>query len=201
MRGSVGISVSAHAFVFIFLFVIGLRSTPLKPPEKVYSVKIIRAPAEEYAPQTQVIEEKKVKEEPKPKVKEVQPDKKKIEPKSKEQQQTSPTTRKSVSRGTAGISVDGPNFTDDFYLNLIITKIANQWLNPLRGGGKISTIVYFKIQKDGTVSDTKIEKSSDNALFDQSAMRSVLSASPLPPLPESYESDFLGVHFEFEHNP
>lgn len=200
MRKSLAISASGHILVFIFLFVISLQSTTMKPPEKVYSVRIIRVP-DEPTPQTQVIDEKRIKEEPKPKVKEAEPDKKKVESKSKEQKQTSPSTKKSVSRGTAGISVDGPNFTDDFYLNLIITKIANQWLNPLRGGGKISTVIYFKIQKDGTVTDVKVERSSENALFDQSAMRAVLSAAPLPPLPESYESDFLGVHFEFEHNP
>ncbi|HID39712.1 MAG TPA: TonB C-terminal domain-containing protein, partial [Calditrichaeota bacterium] len=107
--------------------------------------------------------------------------------------------RKTLSYGKASVQVDGKNFNDDFYLNLIITKIANNWLNPLRGGGKMAAVIYFRIQKDGTITEVRIEKKSGNSLLDQSALRAVMASSPLPPLPESYTSDFIGVHFEFEH--
>ena len=182
MRKAFLISLGAHIFLFIIMYIATLFSTPMKPPKTVYSVKIIAAPQE---PTTKIVKndnkQNTHKEKPKPTAK------------------SNPT--KTLRQGKASLQVEGKNFTDDFYLNLIITKIANNWLNPLRGGRKISTVIYFKIQKNGDVTDIKIEKSSGNKLFDQSAKRAVMASSPLPSLPESYTGDFLGVHFEFQHAP
>ncbi len=204
MRKPFLISLGIHIGVLLILYVAALFSAPMKPPVKVYSVRILAAPQPEpQRPQTQVQQEqpqKKTKPKPKPKVikqiKKKSRKKKKIEPKPAAQK---PKTTRSLAQGTASVQVEGKNFTDDFYLNLIITKIANNWLNPLRGGRKISAVIYFRIQRDGTVTDVKVEKSSGNTLFDQSALRAVMASSPLPALPESYTGDFLGVHFMFEH--
>jgi TonB family protein len=45
---------------------------------------------------------------------------------------------------------------------------------------------------------SEIEKSSGYAFFDQTALRALLSATPLPPLPAGYTDQYLGVHFGFE---
>ncbi len=206
MRKAFLISLGAHIFLFIIMYIATLFSAPMKPPKTVYSVKIIAAPQE---PTTKIVKndnkQNTHKEKPKPRViskpkrRTRHKSKPKSRPKPKPTAKSNPT--KTLRQGKASLQVEGKNFTDDFYLNLIITKIANNWLNPLRGGRKISTVIYFKIQKNGDVTDIEIEKSSGNKLFDQSAKRAVMASSPLPSLPESYTGDFLGVHFEFQHAP
>ena len=58
-----------------------------------------------------------------------------------------------------------------------------------------------QIMKDGRIKDAKIETSSGFELFDQAALRAVLSTNPLPPLPREYTGESLGVHLEFEYSP
>src|SRR5207249_12199680 len=65
-------------------------------------------------------------------------------------------------------------------------------------GRPVRTVVYFRIGRDGQVSLTQIESSSGYAFFDQTALRALLSATPLPPLPAGYADQYLGVHFGFE---
>lgn len=197
MKRSFTYSLGIHVFLLILIYASSLISTPMKPPEKVYTVKILAAasPVQEQ-PKTKIIDEKpKPKLKPKPKVKPKPIEKQKVKkPKPKRK-----PSKKTLSQGSATVRLDGENFTDDFYLNRIINKIANNWLNPIRSSRKLSTIIYFKILKDGIITDIKVEKSSKNSIFDQSAKRAVMASSPLPPLAGSYSGDYLGVHFEFEH--
>jgi len=187
------------------MYVATLFSAPMKPPQKIYSVRIMAAPQPEPAKTTiqDNNQNNKPNNKPKPKVitksKPKNRHKPKHKPKPKPKNNNRTKSTKTLTQGKASVQVEGKNFTDDFYLNLIITKIANNWLNPLRGGRKISTLIYFQIQRDGDVSKIKIEKSSGNNLLDQSAKRAVMASSPLPSIPESYTGDFLGVHFEFQH--
>ena len=56
----------------------------------------------------------------------------------------------------------------------------------------------FHIERDGTISDPEIETSSGLPFVDRAALRAVLAASPLPPLPPEYGGSQLGVHLIFE---
>jgi TonB family protein len=47
-------------------------------------------------------------------------------------------------------------------------------------------------------SSTKIETSSGLPFVDRAALRAVMAASPLPPLPPEYAASQLGVHLIFE---
>jgi len=208
MKKAFLISVVFHLLLFMLMFIAASFAAPMKPPQKIYSVKILPAPTQ---PETTPAVDEKIKE-PEP---EEQPPKRKIfphpasqkkpkpkkqpKPKQETKQETKKRPTKNLTQGAASIMIEGKDFADDFYLNLIITKIANNWLNPLRGGRKISCIIYFRIHRNGEVSNIKVEKKSGNSLFDQSAQRAVMAATPLPTLPESYTGDHLGVHFEFEH--
>ena len=207
MRKPFFISLGIHLGILFLMYVAALFSAPMKPPQKIYSVRILAAPQPEPSKKVRVEQTPQKKKtppkKPKPKVVKTVRKKsrrKKTKPKPEPQKSQKPAAKRTFAQGTAAIQVEGKNFADDFYLNLIITKIANNWLNPLRGGRKISAVIYFRIQRDGTVTDVKVEKSSGNALFDQSALRAVMASSPLPALPESYTGDFLGVHFMFEHS-
>ncbi|PYQ53934.1 MAG: hypothetical protein DMF59_00450 [Acidobacteria bacterium] len=48
-----------------------------------------------------------------------------------------------------------------------------------------------------TIRDAKVEDVSGNGLYDRAALRAVLEASPLPPLPFGYSGTYLGVHLKF----
>ncbi len=70
------------------------------------------------------------------------------------------------------------------------------WFRP-QVGDNASAIVFFAIDRDGTIRDAKIEDASGNGLYDRAALRAVLEASPLPPLPFGYSGTYLGVHLKF----
>ena len=67
------------------------------------------------------------------------------------------------------------------------------------GGERV--VVYFEIDRDGQVREPKVEQSSGNALYDQSALRAVIEASPFPPLPPEFKASSLNVHFGFDSEP
>jgi len=103
------------------------------------------------------------------------------------------------SRG-AGIGVDG-DFKFAYYLSALRSKIAARWDPP--SGMEFRpypyrAVLYFRVQRDGRVAAIAVENSSGFPFFDQTAMRALQKASPLPPLPEGYKDQYLGVHFAFE---
>lgn len=60
------------------------------------------------------------------------------------------------------------------------------------------TQVTFDIAVDGTISNVAVSGSSGNDEFDQSVLRAVYKASPLPPPPTSVYSDFRSVRLSFD---
>lgn len=100
-----------------------------------------------------------------------------------------------------GVSVDNPDFQFTYYLVIIQNKIAGNW-NPPFSGGKTDrrprALVQFRILRNGQVRDVRVESSSGASLLDQSAIRAISMSTPLPPLPQRFLDDSLGVHFSFE---
>ncbi len=80
------------------------------------------------------------------------------------------------------------NSTDtESYSALVFERIQREWIYPDFDIAQLETIISFKITKDGTVMSQIVKKSSGNAIFDRSAMKAVLKASPLPPPPVEQE--------------
>ena len=95
------------------------------------------------------------------------------------------------------------NFPYTYYLQIIIDKVSGNWFTSLVDpgiSGNFQTTVHFKIQKNGQVSDLKIEESSGIRSLDMSALRAVQTSAPFPPLPRAYEDDYLGIYLIFEHS-
>ena len=90
------------------------------------------------------------------------------------------------------------NFPFAYYTNMVVKRIGQNWSWGERFG-KLKSLVYFRILRDGTVAGLSTKKSSGVDLFDQQALRSVELSSPFPPLPEGYKEDSLGVNFEFTY--
>jgi len=102
---------------------------------------------------------------------------------------------------SASVDVDG-DFRFAFYLAALRNKIGSHWVPPpgLDARGRpVRATLYFRIGKNGQVSLAQVETSSGYAFFDQTALRALLAATPLPPLPAGYTDNYLGVHFGFEY--
>jgi TonB family protein len=98
--------------------------------------------------------------------------------------------------GSAGVTGIEGDFPYTIYIDRMKTLIGQRWLRPQVGTG-ITATVSFVIDRDGTIRDAKSEILSGNGTFDRAALRAVLEASPLPPLPFGYNGTFLGVHLTF----
>ena len=94
----------------------------------------------------------------------------------------------------ATIGVEDPNFTYGYYLDRIVGVISNNWIRPSVGPEIKQSLLYFRIQRDGTIIELRLVESSGSEVFDEAAMRAVQASSPLPPLPKSYGKDLLGIH-------
>lgn len=79
------------------------------------------------------------------------------------------------------------------YYSLIVSKIRQQWVFPETIGKDLEAVVSIRIARDGRVTVEKMEKSSNNALFDRSVLRAIAMASPLPPPAREME---MGVRFK-----
>lgn len=102
---------------------------------------------------------------------------------------------------SAEVGVDDANFEFTYYLIALRNKIGENWSasgSSAPAGQPVRAVVYFRIKRDGGVTDARVEQSSGIAFFDQSALRAVTISSPVPPLPLGFTGPTLGVHFAFE---
>lgn len=100
-----------------------------------------------------------------------------------------------------GVSVDNPDFQFTYYLVIIQNKISSNWLPSFtagKGGEGKRAIIAFRIMRNGQVRDLRVETPSGLSILDQSALRAISRSNPLPPLPQRFLDDSLGVHFSFE---
>ena len=96
------------------------------------------------------------------------------------------------SLATSVAGLDNPSFTYGYYVDQMLSLIARQWVRPPVGSG-VETIVGYRIQRSGQVTDVRIVQSSGINSFDLAALRAVQSASPLPPLPSGFRDSSRGV--------
>ena len=101
--------------------------------------------------------------------------------------------------GASGGSAFDQDFEYAYYVQQMLGRIHQHWQRtPVRGTAVV--IVRFTILKDGSVSDVEIEQSSRVSILDRSSMRAVMLADPMPPLPNSYPRDHVGVHLRFTYS-
>jgi len=90
-----------------------------------------------------------------------------------------------------------------YYLQIIIDRVSSNWFTSLVDPGirgNFQATVYFKIHKNGQISNLKIEESSGIKSLDLSALRAIQSSALFPPLPKEYREEYLGIHLIFEHS-
>lgn len=98
--------------------------------------------------------------------------------------------------GSGVTALEGGDFPYTLYLEAMQRRISSNWFRP-QIGGDLAVVIYFRIQRDGTITDVKPEVPSGNGTFDRQALSAVRSASPLNPLPFAYNGTYLGVHLTF----
>jgi periplasmic protein TonB len=113
------------------------------------------------------------------------------------QQPATATAGPPVAVGASGVTgLEGGDFPYALYIQGMHRKIGSNWFRPQVSAGA-TVIVYFRILRDGTITDAKVHTASGNGTFDRAALSAVRSASPLNPLPFAYSGTYLGVHLTF----
>ena len=99
---------------------------------------------------------------------------------------------------------DAPGFEYPYYLNLLRGRLSDAWLYPAdAASGKevLQATMAFRIRRDGSVDQARLEASSESDIFDRSVLRAVEAAAPFPPLPDGFKKETLGVLFvTFEYH-
>jgi colicin import membrane protein len=101
---------------------------------------------------------------------------------------------------TGGASSGVMSIKHKIYYNLIWQRIRSVWVLPtevLGGQKNLETIVAIRIARDGQIEDIQFEKKSGNAYLDESALRAIKKANPLPPLPPGFEGNTFDVGVRF----
>lgn len=88
-----------------------------------------------------------------------------------------------------------------YYINLK-RKIELVWEYPYlarESGLQGRLLMRFVINRDGSLADAKVLRSSGFALLDREALRAVHDAAPFPPLPARMDTDRLVINATFEY--
>ncbi len=90
------------------------------------------------------------------------------------------------------------------YFRALYEKIYESWVLLVPGEGRTAAgslvaQIRIKIEKNGKVTDIKMEKGSGNRFFDDSVLRAIQKASPLPVPPDRLRGgeDYYEVGFRF----
>lgn len=108
------------------------------------------------------------------------------------------TTTADIPVGGTGITgLEGGDFPYAIYLQAMNRKIGGVWARP-QITPATPTVIFFRIERDGRISESKLISSSGNPTFDRAALSAVRSASPLNALPFNFSGTYLGVTLGFK---
>jgi TonB family protein len=97
----------------------------------------------------------------------------------------------------SGSRLDVADFCCPDYLVLMVEKIRGNWNARAEVAGE--TIVKYTILRDGTIKDPEVEKTSGYTALDINALRAVVGARQLTPLPAAFPNPSLTVHLNFQY--
>lgn len=195
-------SAALHAAAAVVVFLLTFRG-PDRDLPPVYQVNLVQAAelaAQPRRPEPEEVESEPIEIEPEEEEKIPEPEEEPPPDRVREQPREEPgpdTTERSERRGDElPVTLEGRPFQFPWYLEEMVRKVQRNWRPP--GTTSLKTTIYFRIERNGRVSDMRIETSSGHFTFDQAAQRAIQAASPMPPLPGDYSGDYLGVYFDFD---
>jgi TonB family protein len=83
------------------------------------------------------------------------------------------------------------------WISAMLQKIHQNWNSRQQSAGL--TTMRFTIQRDGTVTDIQVARSSGNQMLDFLAQRALLAVRQFQPLPAAYTNPTLVVNLDFEY--
>lgn len=83
------------------------------------------------------------------------------------------------------------------YSNALKTHVKSGW-RWMGGSDVLKAQVRVKLLPSGQIEDVRIEQGSGNSTFDDSVVRAVYKASPVPPPPADLYEEFKDVRFTFD---
>lgn len=137
-------------------------------------------------------------ESPEPEPEETVPDPEKAPetPKPREERPTpKPGPERETAEGDLPVTLEGKPFPFPWYLEQLVRKVERNW-RPT--SNTLQATIHFRIDAEGRIREVAVHESSGNPLFDLAARRAIEAAGPLPPLPDEYQGDWLGVYFVFD---
>jgi protein TonB len=96
----------------------------------------------------------------------------------------------------SSVDVEG-DFCCPGYLAEMNQKIQENWNDKAESTGE--AVIKFTIQRDGTLTDVSLEKSSGYSALDREARRALSASRQLLPLPREYPNPTLTVHVHFQY--
>jgi TonB family protein len=103
----------------------------------------------------------------------------------------------SMGGGGTGGQINVGNFCCPEYIAGMVSKVHQNWTSRQSSAG--ITTMQFTIQRDGTLSDIRVLRSSGNQMLDFLANRALLAVRQLPPLPAEYTNPTLVIDLQFEY--
>lgn len=107
-----------------------------------------------------------------------------------------------------GLAVQGQGGGDfaaryAWYVESVRRAINQNWIQSsidpaVRAARRAKTTVTFRIDRDGTVRNIRLDTSSGNRSMDDSATRALMSIDKLPSLPADYSGAYVDVTFDFD---
>jgi colicin import membrane protein len=96
-----------------------------------------------------------------------------------------------------GISLGGTAM--QIYQMEVESWIKSHWSYPVAVDHPedLEAIVVVTVKRDGTILNTRFDKRSSNAIFDQSVQKAIERSDPLPPFPEAYLEDKDEIEIRF----
>lgn len=109
--------------------------------------------------------------------------------------------------GRYGESTTGTETTESLqhvrlraYQELVREQIVNAWVLPLLqdAARNLQATALLTIDRTGHITQLEILETSNNPLFDESLIRAIRQAAPLPALPEDYHGAYLELELHFK---
>ncbi|HDQ99061.1 MAG TPA: TonB family protein [candidate division WOR-3 bacterium] len=203
MKRELVFSTVIHVVLLAALGIISAIGARPRTRPQVYQVTLVSGGTPESRTETRPEQTRVVEPEPKPEAKPEPRTETKPEAKPKPEPSKPRPSRETVRRQGLGARIEGAQALGySYYLNVILARISENWLNPYAGQNRaILATVFFVVERDGTIGEVKLEKSSGDAAYDASCTRALLVTGKLPPLPSEFTGERLRLHLEFEYKP
>jgi len=109
---------------------------------------------------------------------------------------------------SSGLAVQGQGGGDfatryGWYIESVRRAISQNWIQSsidpsVRAARQAHSVVAFRIYRNGTINNIRLDTSSGNRSMDDSAQRALLSIDKLPALPADYSGAYVDVTFDFD---